>query len=173
MLLPCSVLAILQTCRLAYDEAVSIFYSENLLRFGMGNVTWFLDETCSDRLRSVRRVALLGSGVAAYVLVLDAMQRRLPALQVLHVRRRSPSYADHTSWKRAAEQIMDQLAGFPALRELHLKSMEVSGISTPDKARKRQMLKVDRMLMEFVANKHRGKEAESREGESKDVTSIV
>lgn len=164
-MLSSSVLAILQACRLAYNEAVSILYSENLLQFRIRDAMKFMDEVGSDRLGAIQSVVLHGSGVDSYMLALETMLQRMPGLQVLHIRRRNPSYLDHASWKRAAKQIRDQLADFPALRELHLKTMEISGMSTPDKERKRQMLKVDRMLIDFVANKHSGKEEQSEDEE--------
>lgn len=170
-LMPCHVLAILQTCRLAYDEAVAIFYSENLLCFSIQEAIWFMDETCSDRLGAARRVALEGS-IARIMRALEKMQQRMPALQVLHIRRKRPPHAYRASWTKAAAQIRDLLAGMPALRELQLTSMEMFGLSTPDKERKRQMRKVDRMLIDFVASKNSGKDEQSEGGAYKDITSV-
>lgn len=161
-------LALLQTCRLIYAEAVTIFYRSNTLTFpciknmamDRSSVILFIRSVCSERLAAIRRVTLCKIPENGFPSAIAAMQKTVPALQVLWIERKYPAgFIGLENWQDIAPGLREQLAEFPRLRELRFLEPEVSGPKRQpweeewQAVKRKRALQIDDMLMQLVESR--------------------
>lgn len=164
-------LALLQTCRLIYAEAVGIFYSRNALSFpctksiamNSSSVIPFIHSAWSDRLGAIRSVTLCKIPHTGFLPAIAVMQKAVPALEVLCLERKyHAAHANPDVWQDVAATLKAQLDEFPSLRELRFLEPEISGPRPRSRekewqtVKRKRVLQIDDMLVQWVARRQAG-----------------
>ena len=144
-----SVLTLLETCRLIFSEAETIFYSINRLCCSPNYTSW---KAVNIRRRAAVTMFELPAGDAARIHEgLVMLRKQCPNLKSLFLRRnQSVKFTHAGTWAIMANQIRTELEGMKELRELKIFVPEAKDLSQADIERQKKLDGIDESLYDVV-----------------------